>query len=361
MKIAMDTVTRQNPAAVFLVVDRYLDAGEELPEILKNATAPDPEEIAGLSDKAFADVNHRLYPINTANNAALSAIDYIAYGDDNEMVHSRIKKACHDYGLDEFYQSVEDAFAEQIVKTASETTKKYAFSMVNDLGERTDYYPIGTPFELEQSAISLARDMGNIPIDLAAEISQEIVKSANDLGVDHHLLPDVVLTLGEPRLLDESWAETQIRLRAPYVPEFIEEAYRDIVKSAADGGNVFELVGLMDNLDQEYIPEEVRTQNFLYRDAWHTLNSGPTVKNADADAEKYVFFDQEDVLIPREAIATISPSKIEQIFSKNTAGEVLEIVKTASDDAFSATALINGLPADIRKEVIRLALKTDVN
>lgn len=356
----MDTSTRQNPAAVYLVVDKYIDQEGDVPEFLKSASSPTYEELADLSDVAFADGGTRRYPINSLNNAALSVIEYRAYGDADRKTEGRIKKACSNYNIVDFYNTVENIFLDEQTKSASETFVKYAFVMVDEGGQERGYYPLNTPFEIEQSAVSFASSVENVPVDLAASIAEEIIKAASAKGVDMTTIPEAVQILGEPRMLDESWAQTQVRLRNQFVPDYIAEAYDDIVKSASEGGEIGELVALMDNLDQEFIPEDVKNHNILYRNAFCTLNSGETVKNADAIAENYVFMHEEDILLPAQALASVSPGQIEAIFTKNTAEQVLEVVKSASDDAFTATALINGLPGDIRKEIIKLTLNTNV-
>ena len=126
--MAEDYLHSHNPTAVYLVLDKLTDKGE-LPEYVAAGNLPDLVKLASITDVGFADSANRQYPIFDAVTTAYSVMDFLGSGEDDSKVEKRIKKACQNFGIADFYDKVDQIFTEEIVKqaAAAKVMVKYAF------------------------------------------------------------------------------------------------------------------------------------------------------------------------------------------------------------------------------------------
>jgi hypothetical protein len=354
-----DYLHSNNPTAVFHVIDTLTDKGE-LPAYVAEANLPDITKLASISNTGFADPLNRQYPVYDQTTTAYSAMDFLGKAEGDVVVGQRIKKACANFGMSDFYTKVEDIFAEAVVKQAAAQEKplvKYAFSMEDENGNTLGYFPLNNDFQVEESAKAFLSQKDSMPADIAISVAREIVKSAKEYGNLNYIHQDVI-TMGTPRIFEAGNAERQVRLRSNFVEADTLELYNDIVKSAAgaDEEYLFELTSMWEELDETFLVKDAFAIEHRLQSAYDCLHAGAEDEVIEKYASTQVYFHEENVLIPAEAFTKVASKTIDHVFAGPNSGKVQEFFEATKNDAFEATALVNGLDADIRKDIVRVTL-----
>jgi hypothetical protein len=352
-----DYTSRKNHPAIFFALDKLIESGD-IPEFVKEASAPDADELSRLHDRAFADRENRLYPIHTKSATALSVMDFLGNDIADPKAEKILKRACEDHALEDFFDRVDGIFSEvyscKSASSESADTVKYAFVIEDEAGA-VGWYPIHNEFQLEKSINSFLDDRERIPADIAVGICREFVKAASEFGV---LVPDYVAEIGEERLMDLNNVNFQVIARKARLDDAEgAELYDGILKLASAGEDTTELTEMLWELDKEYFPD--LGNDPVLEDASVVFNTGATVKSADAEAAKYVYLQEEDLMLPVEAVIRTNTDLVSAVFTPQTSEKVNEIIKVASEDAFTATALLNGLPTEVRKGFVALVLQSN--
>jgi hypothetical protein len=343
----MDFTSNNNPTAVLRAIDHLVDSGK-LPDFVADIKIPSVDEVAGLSKTAFADQKNLKYPIYNRDTVFLSIADFHGSGDGSIATYERIKSAAAAVSLVEINDELEKFFEEQWDRSDKSEHTKYAFVYENE-----GFYPLGNREEVEMSAASFVNSINRFPLTTAYEIAQEIVKSAQEFD-NVEFLPTLVVEMGEKRTFCQNFLESQIELRKQAaVDTDAKDLYEEILKSASEQTDTEELVIALEEIDRQALPYEAK-QNKMIKNAYEAFHGGHLEANLDAAAAQHVYFSEEDILVPTNAFEKVASAVIDARFSKTFAEKVHEIKKLASEDPFSATALVNGLDKWARKEFLRV-------
>lgn len=348
----MDYTSNNNPTAVLEAIDHLVDQGK-LPEFVENATVPTPDELETLSKTAFADTKNRLYPIYNKETIFFSIADYHGSYKCDGDVYTRIKSAAASVGLSDVNDMLEEYFEKIDHSEPEPTFRKYAFHF-----DDKDYYPINNAEEIERSAVGLMNMRNKLPSVTAHQIAQGIVKAAGEHNVTE-FLPEIVVKMGERRAFDMDYLSYQIGLRKNACDnQESVEIYDDILKSASELDNHEELIVTLEEFDRSTLPEYVLNNN-LVKSAYEAFHGGHLEENLDAIASEHVYFNEEDVLVPKSAFKKVASTVLDERFAKNVAEQAKEVVKMASEDAFEATALVNGMEKWARKEFLKILVNVN--
>lgn len=350
----MDYTCNNNPTAVLEAIDHLVDLGK-LPDFVAETKIPTPEQLEGLSKTAFADTESREYPIFNKGSVFFSIADFHGSGKCDGNTYERIKTAAAVNGLSEINEILEQYFEDKQEKDfpASDTLTKYAFQF-----DGKSYYPINSAEEVERSAVSFMNVKNNLPVTTVHEIAQELVKAAAEFDVTA-FLPDVVVSMGQKRVFDEDFLISQIEFRKSACEKQEDiEIYDEIVKSAAEIEDHTELIVTLEEFDRQVLPQSFRDHGF-FKNAYEAFRSGPLEENVDAAISEFIYFNEEDVLVPRSAFTKIASDTLDVRFSKEVADKAKEVVKLASEDTFAATAVVNGMEKWARKELLKILVSSN--
>jgi hypothetical protein len=217
------------------------------------------EDVAHLPTTAFADTANRLFPIHGKSATFLSAVSAFVYGTETGPWESRLKAACHAYGITGEVKAAHEALAkEDAIPEAPEKAQKIACALeLTELpgGPATGYYPMHTNHAVETSLDKLAEDIhhNRLPESYFSEAAEKLVKAAAEFGIREKQIPARVRELGEVRLPSPEYLSYQVDLRQKQAgfPDEMADAYREAAAnvlekqaSIADAAHLWELADM---------------------------------------------------------------------------------------------------------------------
>jgi len=218
-----------------------------LPAYVENI--PEVSDFVGVPNVAFADSDNRLFPVHDKSATFLSAVDAFSRGlsHDASPWLSRLKTACHVYGITEDVLQAHRVIAadalpqvEEQVKVASASDRMtHALELVvtPDTAPQK-FYPIGSEADIEDTARKMASDIfeQKLPPAWHSEACENLLKAASDFGVPNSALPKVVIEYGRKFIPDRDVLFGQIDKRASLdLSEECLTIYKEAAESALAG------------------------------------------------------------------------------------------------------------------------------
>lgn len=352
----------------------FLDGQDAIPAYVKESDMLSKAACADLSERAFADPAHRLYPCHTKTACWMSAAHFAGRHGTDETVKANIVKQAKFHGAEEDVQKVFDLLEPKIEKKAAaeEPMVKFALSIdwegMNGRGKE-DYYPVSNAVDVMMSSEAVADDYkaGRLPLPYMRKAARAIVKAATELTGSTGTLSPVVVKYGSVRLPD------------PYAASVILSGSRK-----AAGANVDDYMAVLDALKEGLAKcasfeaaleaaDEAARQLFIldkkagieygahYQDPFVILFSGPTMRDVEKTAAAHVRI--MDVCVPVVDFVNLSDAKIDQTFRKEAAAVIKQAKETvkgtpSSEKTASASEGIAALNADVQKVLLRTLAET---
>ena len=351
----MDFIKDQNPTALYEV---GLKAGDLLPDYIKKASIPQPEDVTNLHDVAFADRVNRLHPIHTKAATYMSAVYLAGKGMQDTAIFSRVKAAGEVYGITDDIEAAIKLLPAPTSKEASAAEEEYALKFKMEDSDTWQAYAIGSYIDVTKSAVAVLRDWNDehIPTDWLYAAARNIVKKAKELNVNRDDIPITLWEIGEPRVLDFKAAEEYALTRQDHGVADVAP-YIDAVKKAATGESTAEdaistwmLLDAQNGLTHKRL---IAPQAAFY--------SGAKVAHIENLANSNVFI--ADVLVPREALcATLKNDGacIKKAFRAEQAAQIIDLVDSVhagTKSAAVASKEIANWPKHRQKELLSLLLE----
>lgn len=332
------------------------------PDYVKNASIL-AEDVAELPNGAFALPHKREFPIDEAGHVWLSYGYAKSASVNDALLLGKLKQAGELFGIADDLQAIDDAFS-SLVKKAS-TEREYAVQVDFGPGDETSnepmkkaggirgFYPIGTGFEIESSAIKLANDQQKIPLELFADGCRNLVKAAQAKGVSLDFLPKRVTEYGVERLPSPEVIGHYAELRKQATGDDI---YEQIAKAATEDPEQHashEWAELWLNADRQNGYKVARHEP----DPYLIFNSGPTVAEIERQIESWV--DIAGAPVPVTKIASIREDTVRKWFSKENADRLVSLVKQAATSTGSdLTAAFRQIDQTLAVNFLKRLLQT---
>lgn len=329
----MDFITDQNPTAIYAV---GIQAGDNLPDYVKESAVLQVEDVADLADTAFADSRHRLHPIHTKAATYMSAVYLAGEGKTDTKEFANVKRAAAFYGItddvDAALVTLGDINTQTKAAAATQDMEKYALTFNIEEGEDEAWtaYPVDTYLSVVKSATDVMEDWNRqrIPTDWLHTAAKVIVKRANDLGITHNELPARVWDIGTERVPDFDIALDVAETRKHAFAGTNGEAYIEAVKSAANGTvDVDTAVNTWMELDAT---NGVDHRKCISPHA--AFYSGPTIAEVEKVAADHVVI--KDVMVPYDVVGKLAANKtaIHRMFNKEAAEKVFDAITVLTSD-----------------------------
>jgi hypothetical protein len=353
----MDFIKDQNPTALFEV---GIKSGDRLPDYVKQATMLQEEDVANLSDIAFADTYNRLHPIHTKAATYMSAVYLAGKGMQDTVEFEITKQAAEFFGI---VQDIDEAIAllPTVEKSASSdlTLEKYALTFQIDEQDTWKAYPLNTEVEVTKAATDSVKDWvdDHIPTDWLFAAACNIVKRANELGIERNSIPEKIWSLGEERMVDFAIAEESINTRKQAGVADTAE-YLQAVKEAAEGK-----ISVAYAIDQWMTLDTVNgIDHKRIISPQEAFFSGFKSATVEKMAHQNVFI--KDVLVPVSEMLKLSANKgqlIKMAFRKEAAEHIISLLDTLQDSnektASEVSCSISKLGDVQQKELLSLLLQ----
>lgn len=251
MKLAFDQQTDYSNKELY-----GMFVNTDLPEYVKTAELDDSLELSGLPKTAFADTERRIYPINTPARVYVSNAYFInkkadiskLYGEDyTSQLENNIKEAAELFDIAEDLNNYNSSFNE---KTASDYEEHYLTEF--DLGEtQIRLYPVKTAADLSESADHFVKNIKNYPFDVRVKTAQNIIRFAEELGVDE--VPNLVMKYAGLYYPDLAGLEREIWRRSNKLEkEANKKIYADLISdidNITEVGEVMKVAELLFNVE----------------------------------------------------------------------------------------------------------------
>ena len=185
-----------------------------IPDYVMNYTLPTKEAASEIEDDLFADSTRRLFPIDNAANTWLSGAYYAKAAMDGELpyknaeaeyVQARLLKAAEVYDVAEEFTKISSAISTiPEEKQASDIDDNYGWVIKSaETGEVMERkYPMFDARGVEKAAEYFDTYRSRYPIGIRRHISRNILKKANEYGMDVYDLQSSVMReagMGIPR------------------------------------------------------------------------------------------------------------------------------------------------------------------
>lgn len=226
----MDIIHDTSNIQLCKIADLY-----DMPDYVKTAEALDKEAADGLPCELFADQVGMHFPINNRANTWLSA----AYFNENEeKMASDVAKATKDmilkaaaiYNID---QDVRDVFSHEKTAASDEPEVYYCYTDKNG----RNHYPVFGPEGVKRACAYFDTHYSDYEPKVRSEIAHNIVKKAQDFGVEPSR---TVMIHGGLGLVDRAALASEILERAKMTKD---------AEAAAALGNLASLLEVMDASD----------------------------------------------------------------------------------------------------------------
>lgn len=307
----------------------------EVPDYVKESSVED-EAIAPLTDAQFGIPHRREFPLDTPGHVYLSYGFCKSAGIQTSELMAKILKAGSFFAIDADLTKIDEAF-DNLTKSASEGKEKQ-FALYIDFGEAKEastnpgeklggvrgFYPIGSDFEVEQSAIKLANERSRIPVELFAEASRNLVKAAKEFSVPQRLLPRQVLNYGVERLPQADFLLKEAAARSATTGDtFYEEVAATAIENP-EGVATHDYAELWVQADRQNGYKSASKHDL---DPFMIFNSGPTVEAMERNIESWTVV--AGAAVPVEKVATVKEADLNKWFAKPVAEKLSGIVKKA--------------------------------
>jgi hypothetical protein len=327
---------------------------------VKTADVLTAESVAVYPDVAFADPVRREFPIFDKASTWLSAAYFLNGDFDNPAVEARIKDAADQHDILDEFQKIESAAQAQ--KSASAPApkdfEKYALTVdfAGEFGKRVEnFYPLTLEEDVIASAHQMHKDASSdkLPVELFRAGAVDLVKAANEFGVQSHLIHDSVWAIGTERMPDFDHARAIAATRVWGGAEAVDvELYKDAADAAeADPTKIDECINLWLQLDDAHNVKYSRT----VLDPYQAFYAGPDAQSIEKMARENVII--EDVLVPAAMLTLPTDKTIRQNFEKGAAAVIMEARKFACEYPQLASREIEKLSQSQRQDLLRILLK----
>lgn len=330
-----DFTSDQNPRTLV----RGVLAGATLPAYAEG-DYPTASELHELKAAAFADPAKRLHPVHTKQATFMSAL-YVANVDADvpEAVVDNLRKAA---SVHDITQDVEPLLLQlQQNKKAStqNTTDIYA---LRD-GDKA-FYPLGTQFDLEKSAASIASDIRFqlLPVRHVRSACEALVKRARDMRYPLDDLPPDILRYGiriQPSL-ETLYKQAEWRERLTQEPLYKQAV--DVYAKTLDENTLCECAEAWHQLDDMH---QVKAGN-LTPPVLTCWCSGVTEEEVKEASRHTLWFGSEAV--PSGVLTTVPLDTLKSWFGAETQEKMAAIHKAAQSHGFEASDLLDALSSDER-------------
>lgn len=202
-----------------------------VPDFIKEASLPQPEDVQGLRSEAFADEQKRRYPLDTQENAWLSCAYFEKFASDySKQEHARIKGR-----LMESAQFWGFEYPEPLAKEAAEQRQiryrldgvTYATTWITDENDLT------------KVAEALCQNPNKYPYAMRQDVARQVLSHAGELGVELQQTPQLEKTagyaIGLTKTADHILHVRQQMLQQKEARDKIAEA-REALKEADENG-----------------------------------------------------------------------------------------------------------------------------
>lgn len=168
----------------------------DLPEYVKTAELDDYDRLQQLPKEAFADSSRKIYPLNTPARTYVSNAFFTCkkaaitklYGENYAgQIEKNIKEAAEIFDISQDLENYSSNFE----KKASRAYQTRYLGEFEVDGAEVALYPVKTAADLTENAEHFNRNIKNYPFPWRIKIAENIVKIAQELGVDE--VPDRVL------------------------------------------------------------------------------------------------------------------------------------------------------------------------
>lgn len=335
--LARDYTTDNNPTSLV----RGVMEGIALPDYTA-CDWPTASDVVGLNKTAFADPVRRLFPVHTKVACFASAL-YCAGADDfpSADVVENIKKAAEVHGIIGDVQPVLDLL--QHNKQASENAERPDTYALQD-GVEHAFYPIGTTFDIEQSAYGVNGDIKTkkLPMKFARSVCAKIVKRAQDLGLSLERLPPDVCVIGFLPHPDVTMLFKQAAWRERLTGETL---YKEAVENYALSLREDSLRDSLDAWEQLDAMYGVKTSATVpsIKDCWCVGTPDQAIKNASLHT---VWFGSEP--LPAGSLSLVPDSVFRSWYAGEEAEKVAAVFDAAKRDGEAASALLDAWTPDQR-------------
>ena len=210
---------------------------QDIPEYVKEAEVLTKSAADELDKEAFADENHRAYPINSKANVYLSNAYFFhkhaaiakKWGKNfADSIQAKITKAAEILGV-----------TEDLARYNARTTEKQAADYTEQDVARFDVgskeialFPFKTASDLEKLAHVFADNIKSYPFDWRAKIASSFLEKAEAMGVTH--MPEILSKYAGFYFPDTRILPTEFNRRMKKVGAAQQPAYEEIVKKAGD-------------------------------------------------------------------------------------------------------------------------------
>ena len=343
-----DYTENQNPTYIYKAISVL---GEKIPEEFNSCEIPSRATVDGMSKKAFADENNRLYPCYDKFSTFLSLCN--VYGEnvnDSETLDTLSKRASF-FGLSDMVEPISDIFAPKIVKSASSVEDEFAL-VIEEEGNNYGYWPINDVNELDAtfSEWTRARVTATVPSELLKESAVKICAGASKFDMLGSV-PEIIKMASVDRIVDLDNVRHQMNIRLSLVNDPESKELYEKMASSVNEENVTERIQTMDLLDHGLLtPQDRNTE--LYKTAAETIYSGMEVDKIEKIAFSTLTVEVGDkiVLVPMNDFAKMDDISIDKMYPYTTA-EVIKQAKYAGDGV-KASGIFSMLEDEEKIEVL---------
>ena len=340
----------------------YLDTICAVPDYVKSASVS-AEETEQLGDHAFANPSTREFPLHTPAHVYLSHGYCKSAGVKQAAILNRIRAAATKFSISGDLDALDVAMSSQVksahVKSACAVEidfgpgEESAANVLVKQGGVHGFYPINTPFEIEESAVKLANHKAQMPLSTFVAGCKAIYKAASVNNVAPQNLPRTVVAYGQDRMPSFEHLEFEAEQRMQLTGDTM---YGEISKSASA------------NADKE--PVESYRSLWYELDAIHDLKYGRSVPDPfiafNTGMDKAAYEAELDTLaviadspVPLTAIAKVSDETLVRQFPKEAAIALGAIVKASRVEGSgpSVIGLLGAIEEPLQKAFLKVVLR----
>lgn len=305
----------------------------EAPDYVKNASIL-AEDVAALPNGAFAVPHKREFPVDAPGHVWLSYGYCKSASITDVALMQKLRTAGEFFGIAGDMDALDAAFGNLTKKASVE--RQFAIHIdfgapapdesnpMRKSGGVHGFYPIGTAFEVESSAIKLANEQARIPLELFAEGCRALVKAASETGVAITFLPKRILEYGVERIPSPEVLEQFASLRKAATNDDIYEQIAAAASANPEGMASHEWAELWLNADRQNGYKAARHEP----DPFLLFNSGPTADEIDRQIESFV--DIAGAPIPVTKVASVREDSVRKWFPKAAADKLIALIKQAA-------------------------------
>lgn len=330
-----DFLSDQNPRTLV----RGVLAGVTLPAYAEGDW-PTASELQGLKSAAFADPANRLHPIHTKQATFMSALYASSVeGGVADAVVENIRKAASVHSIAGDVDPLLDQLQQNKQASGESTADLYAFRD----GEKA-FYPLGTQFDLEKSATSIASDIHYqlLPVRHVRTACEALIKRAQALACPLDSLPDAVVRMGmrlqphlEPLRKQADWRERLTQ-------EPLYKAAVELYAADRTEENLCECAEAWHQLDRIH-GVKASNINLSVLDCWC---SGVTEEEVKAASRHTLWFGDDSV--PAGVLTTVPRDTLGSWFGAGTREKMAAIHAVANVNGGDASDMLDRLSSDER-------------